>query len=63
MTDSRDDQGRPNCDECRFANTAMRFPNEFPCKMGHSVFFTCCVTECGDFRPKDVCVKEDKDDR
>lgn len=31
-----------------------------PCGKGHSVFFTCCVTECGDFRVKDIYVKKDK---
>ena len=53
MTDSRDDQGRPNCDACRFANTAMRFPNEFPCKMGRSVVFTLSVHDCPDFKKKE----------
>ena len=62
---SRDDQGRPNCDACKFRRSGKgkAYFEMDPCRKGHSALFTCCVTECGDFRLKDVCVKEDKDDR
>jgi hypothetical protein len=66
MTDSRDDQGRPNCDACKFKRTGKSKAAYFgmdPCRKGHSVFFTCCVTECGDFKVKDVYVKEGKDEK
>ena len=52
-TDSRDDQGRPNCDECRFQLRGSSFPNESPCAKGKSALFTCCVTNCPDFKRKE----------
>lgn len=54
MKGSQDEQGRPNCDACRFKRTgkSKAYFGMDPCRKGHSVFFTCCVTDCSDFKQK-----------
>ena len=56
MTTSQDEEGRPNCDACRFKKTgkSKAYFNMDPCRKGHSVFFTVCTIECKDFKPKIV---------
>ena len=62
---STDDHGRPNCDKCRFKRTgkSKAYFEMDPCRKGHSVYFTCCVTECGDFQIKDAYIVEDKHEK
>lgn len=54
MKGSQDEQGRPNCEACKFKKTGKNkaYFNMDPCRKGHSVFFTCCVTDCSDFKQK-----------
>lgn len=63
-TNSQDKEGRPNCGACKFKRTgkSKAYFEMDPCRKGHSAYFTCCVTECGDFEVKDVYIKKDKDD-
>ena len=64
MTNSQDEQGRPNCDACKFKipGKHLGYLGMDGCGKGHNVVFTLCVVECKDFKPKIVYCKEVKPD-
>lgn len=44
-----------DCESCKYRKVGKKFPNMYPCRKGHSAFFTCCVdAECRDYEKKET---------